>query len=109
MSLSKVVTIKSSGVPASFHTVESVTINKSSKNASVIVQSYYSQDAYNAGATSLAQTTIMLNAELAAGQNVWAFADAHLSAAAPAGADTGAVLEQFAAVNPYVFAGATIV
>jgi hypothetical protein len=109
MSLLKIVLIKSVGVPASFHTVTNVTLNKSSDNASVNIASYYSQDVYAAGANPLAQSTVIVAALPKDGQDVWAFADEFLAKAAPDGADTSAVLEQFSAVNPYVFAGATIV
>jgi len=109
MSLLKSVLIKSIGVPADFHTVTNVTLNKSSENASINIASYYTQEVYAAGAQALAQSTIQVNGAPEANQDVWAFADAALAKAAPAGTDPAAILEQFAAINPYVFAGATIV
>jgi len=110
--LKKVVLIKSTGVPASFHTVTNLTVNKAGagglpSSTNVVVASYYSEEAYSAGANSLASTTIQVPG-IPAGEDMWEFADAALAKAAPIGADTSAEIAHFAAQNPYVFAGATI-
>jgi hypothetical protein len=109
MSLKKQVLVKATGVPAGFHTVSNVTLDKLSSKISIAVQSYYSQESYNAGAMIVASVTIVLDGLPEVGRDVWAYADARLAAPVPPGGDDTAEIVQFAAQNPYAFAGATIV
>jgi len=105
MSLKKTILIQSHGVPASIHRVSQVSVNTDletgKKTSSVVVKSFFNEEAAASGLQPLSVKTIYLQ-EAPEGQDVKSFAEGALVAAQPENAGI------FAAER-YAFEGAEII
>ncbi|WP_028217416.1 hypothetical protein [Paraburkholderia oxyphila] len=105
MALKKEILVAANGAPAEIHRIDSITINKLSKTATVSLSSFYNEAALTQGLNPLAQVTVQLDGNPANGQDVTDFAEQSLVAAPPDGVTVDLVIHPYN-TDRYVFAGA---
>lgn len=110
MGIKKDVTLESTGGTAGFHFVSAINIDRVTKNATVTIQSYVSEDTYSAGKQPIAYgSSVSLGALPAAGEDPFEFAEKALVAAIPEGVVDAPLMPGMFMLSRYALAGGEIV
>jgi hypothetical protein len=103
MPLQKDYQTPATGAIASYHVAQVVTLDNAGNHTSVMVSSFLNSDMKAAGKAAMYSQQIAVDGLPPDGQNAFAFAEAQLAAAAPAGDGPQTY------TNRYAFTGAEIV
>ncbi|MFT4064261.1 hypothetical protein [Paraburkholderia sp.] len=108
MAITKDITLDSTGVVASYHVIQQMSIDLLNKTTSAAVASYVSADTCSAGKQTVQNSfMIFVRGVPADGQNAVDFMEATMIAAQPSEVDPADASLPYAA-NRYAFAGGTI-
>lgn len=105
--LKKTLLVASTGVPAAVHVLTNISCNLQTKNTTVTVSSFYSEEAVTDNLAALATSSITFDGVPAKDQDLVGFAEGQLVIAAPDGTTVNESITAYGA-DRHLFQNATI-